>query len=174
MPTRAPNATLQMVSRVANWTSLLASKACPRASLALWRHLLATVTEAPIRYIYILSIISCHLHAYEIKGGTMNQRRGHPVQKRRRHELPHQESIVAPLIMCGHTDLILGKNRSEHFLHEPGSIKLSASLGHDIVGSITKACELACHFSCKEGIAAALLLTRGSRPESPMAWRMVA
>lgn len=54
MPTRAPNATLQMVSRVANWTSLLASKACPRASLALWRHLLATVTEAPIRYIYIL------------------------------------------------------------------------------------------------------------------------
>lgn len=53
MPTRAPNATLQMVSRVANWTSLLASKACPRASLALWRHLLATVTEAPIRYIYI-------------------------------------------------------------------------------------------------------------------------
>lgn len=54
MPTRAPNATLQMVSRVANWTSLLASKACPRANLALWRHLLATVTEAPIRNIYIL------------------------------------------------------------------------------------------------------------------------
>lgn len=53
MPTRAPNATLQMVSRVANWTSLLASKACPRANLALWRHLLATVTEAPIRYIHI-------------------------------------------------------------------------------------------------------------------------
>lgn len=125
-------------------------------------------------YIYIYSTISFHLHAYEIKGGTMNQRRGHPVQKRRRHELPHQESIVAPLIMCGHTDLVLRKNRSEHFLHEPGSIKLSASLGHDIVGSITKACELTCHFSCKEGIAAALLLTRGSRPESPMAWRMVA